>query len=53
MVAASLPVVTIIKFDTLAVLAKHAMSAITPPELNFVSLSLQKKKAKSLYTTFA
>ena len=48
--AACLPDVMIIKLDTLAVPAQHAMSAKTRVELIFPSLSLEKKEAKSVPT---
>ena len=55
--AVCLPDVMIIKFcyliqikDTFAVTAKHAMTAKTRMELNFSSLSLEKKEAKSVST---
>ena len=47
---ACLPDVMIIKLDTLAVPAQHAMSAKTRVELIFPSLSLEKKEAKSVPT---
>ena len=42
--------VMIIKLDTLAVPAQHAMSAKTRVEQIFTSLSLEKKEAKSVST---
>ena len=45
-----MPDVMIIKLDTLAVPAQHAMSAKTRVELIFPSLSLEKKEAKSVPT---
>ena len=40
----------IVKLVTLAILAKHAMSAKIRVELNFPSPSLEKKEAKSVTT---
>jgi len=40
----------IIKLDTLAVPAKHTMSAKTRVELKIISHSLEKKEAKSVST---
>ena len=48
--ATCLPDVMIIKLDTLAVPAKHAMSAKTRVELKFPSPFLEKKETKSAST---